>query len=393
MAEVRLKSGREKSVHHHHPWVYSGAIDRVTGAAAPGDIVDVVDSRGARLGRGYYNRESRIAVRMLTWDDTAIDDAFWSMRVHAAIRRRDALLLDGTTTACRLIHAEADFLPGLIADRYADVVVVQFLTAGVERVRNVITEALVNATDPRGIFERSDTSSRVREGLAALSGVVHGEVPPTLEMLENGLRFAVNVESGQKTGFYLDQRDNRSAVAPAASGKTVLDAFCHTGAFAAYAVRAGARAVTLLDSSASSLTNARTNLELNAPDHCVTDFVQGDVFERLRKYRDEGRTFDMVVLDPPRFATNRHQLDNALRAYKDINRVALEVLSPGGTLATFSCSQAVDAASFTMAVAWAGLDAGRELQIVRRLGQGADHPVLASFPESEYLKGLLCRAV
>jgi len=392
VAEVRLKAGREKSLRHRHPWVYSGAIDRVTGSPVPGDIVNVTDTRGTFLGRGYCNPDSRISVRMLTWDDTVIDEAFWSGRVHAAVARRESLLADGTTDACRLIHAEADFLPGLIADRYADVVVVQFLTAGVERVRDMVLSALLSAAVPAAVFERSDTSSRVREGLAAASGPIFGSVPATVDILENGARFRVNVESGQKTGFYLDQRDNRAAVAEVAKGRAVLDAFCHTGAFAAYAARAGARAVTLLDSSASSLALARTHLEMNAPAGCETDFVQDDVFDRLRKFREEGKRFDLVVLDPPRFATNRHQLDNALRAYKDINRVALEVLSPGGMLATFSCSQAVDAASFTTAVAWAGLDARRELQIIRRLGQGSDHPVLASFPESEYLKGLLCRA-
>ncbi len=391
MAEVRLKAGREKSLRHRHPWVYSGAIERTAGVTAPGDLVDVLDSRGNFLGRGYCNTDSKIAVRVLAWDDRAIDDAFWSERVHAAMRRRDALVADGTTTACRLIHAEADFLPGLIVDRYADVIVIQFLTAGVERARGVILDAIVASAGPAGVFERSDTSSRVREGLAAASGVIHGAVPPAIEILENGARFQINVESGQKTGFYLDQRDNRAAVARMAGGRTMLDAYCHTGAFAAHAMRAGASAVTLVDSSTTSLSVARANLELNANAGCDAEFVHDDVPAQLRTLRDQGKRFDLVVLDPPRFATNRHQLDNALRAYKDINRVALEVLAPGGILATFSCSQAVDAASFTMAVAWAGLDAGRELQIIGRLGQGSDHPVLASFPESEYLKGLLVR--
>ncbi|HEX6791501.1 MAG TPA: class I SAM-dependent rRNA methyltransferase, partial [Candidatus Krumholzibacteria bacterium] len=214
----------------------------------------------------------------------------------------------------------------------------------------------------------------------------------SIEMLENGLRFHVNVESGQKTGFYLDQRDNRAAVAEFAKGARVLDAFSHTGAFGIYCARAGASAVTMLDSSAASLALARENLERNPPAGDA-HFVHADVFEHLRSLRDTGTRFDLIVLDPPRFASNRHQLDTALRAYKDINRVALEVLAPGGVLATFSCSQAVDAASFGMAVAWAGLDARREIQIIRRLGQGADHPVLASFPESEYLKGVICRVI
>jgi 23S rRNA (cytosine1962-C5)-methyltransferase len=390
MAEVRLKAGREKSVRHRHPWVYSGAIERVSGAPAAGDIVDVVDSRGGFLGRGYCNEQSRITVRMLTFDDTPVDDALWSARICDAVRLRDPILASGLTNGCRLVHAEADFLPGLIVDRYADVVVAQFLTAGVERVRDVILSALVDAAQPAGVFERSDTASRSREGLDAASGVIHGAVPPSVELLENGHRFAVNVESGQKTGFYLDQRDNRAAVAAFAHGASVLDAFSHTGAFGVYAASAGAESVVFLDSSAFSLALARDNVERN-PHECATDFVHADVFEHLRALRDAGRRFDLIVLDPPRFATNRHQLDTALRAYKDVNRVALEVLAPGGVLATFSCSQAVDAASFTMAVAWAGLDAGRSIQIIRRLSQGADHPVLASFPESEYLKGIICR--
>jgi 23S rRNA (cytosine1962-C5)-methyltransferase len=391
MAEVRLNARREKSVRHRHPWLYSGAIERVTGEPRPGDIVDVIDSRGVFLGRGYCNEASRIMVRMLTWDDTPVDDALWNARVRSSVRRRDSILAGGLTNSCRLIHAEADFLPGLIVDRYGDCVVVQFLTAGMERVRDVVIDAIVSATKPAGVFERSDTASRVREGLEAASGVLHGSVPPSLEILENGLRFQVNIESGQKTGFYLDQRDNRAAAALHANRGAVLDAFSHTGAFGVYAARAGAKSVTMLDSSGAALALARENMQRNAPGDCDADFVQADVFEHLRSLRNDARRFDLIVLDPPRFATNRHQLDTALRAYKDVNRIALEVLAPGGVLATFSCSQAVDAASFTMAVSWAGLDAGREVQIIQRLGQGADHPVLASFPESEYLKGLICR--
>jgi 23S rRNA (cytosine1962-C5)-methyltransferase len=391
MAEVRLKAGREKSLRHRHPWVYSGAIESIEGSPRAGDIVDVVDNRGVVLGRGYCNEQSRITVRMLTWDDTPVDDALWHARVAAAVRRRDPVLADGRTNGCRLVHAEADFLPGLIVDRYADIVVVQLLTAGIERVRGIVLDAIEESARPAGVFERSDTSSRVREGLEAASGAVRGVVPPSVELLENGHRFGANVESGQKTGFYLDQRDNRAAVAEFARGASVLDAFSHTGAFGVYAAAAGAASVTMLDSSAASLALARENIAHNPHGGCETHFVQADVSGHLRSLRDGGARFDLIVLDPPRFASNRHQLDAALRAYKDINRVALEVLAPGGVLATFSCSQVVDTASFTMAVAWAGLDAGRDIQIIRRLGQGADHPVLASFPESEYLKGLLCR--
>jgi 23S rRNA (cytosine1962-C5)-methyltransferase len=388
MAAVRLNAGRDKSLRHRHPWVFSGAIDSVAGAPKPGEVVDVLDARGALLGRGYYNEHSRIRVRMLAWDDRPIDADFWRARVADAVRRRQGI---GGTDAMRLVHAEADLLPGLFVDRYGDVVVVQILTAGVERARDAVLDAIEDAVKPRGIFERSDTSSRAKEGLESAAGTIRGQVPGSVEIVENGHAFLVNVETGQKTGFYLDQRDNRAAVAPFAAGRDVLDAFCHTGAFAAYAAGAGARSVTLLDSSAGALATARRNLEKNGPAACGCEFVQADAFEHLRALRDAGRRFGLVVLDPPKFATNRHQLDTALRAYKDVSLLAMELLGPDGILAAFSCSQVVDAASFTMAVSWAGVDAGRDVQILRRLGQGADHPVLASFPESEYLKGLLCR--
>lgn len=392
---VRLTAGRERSVRHRHPWVFSGAVDSVSGSPAPGDIVDVMDARGAFLGRGYYNEHSRIRVRMLTWDERRIDDELWHSRVTAAIARRapivEAGAADRRTDAYRLIHAEADLLPGLVVDRYAGVVVVQFLTAGVERAREVVVDAIAAALQPACIFDRSDTASRTKEGLDPSVGALRGEAPGAVDILENGLRFRVNVETGQKTGFYLDQRDNRALVAGHAGGRDVLDAFSHTGAFAAYAARAGARSVSLVDSSAASLATARWNLDANTRAGCASEFVQADVFEHLRELRAAGRRFGLVVLDPPKFASNKHQLDAALRAYKDINLLAMELLEPDGILATFSCSQAVVVESFMMAVSWAGVDAKRDVQILHRLGQGSDHPVLASFPESEYLKGLLCR--
>jgi 23S rRNA (cytosine1962-C5)-methyltransferase len=392
---VRLQAGRDRSARHRHPWVFSGAVDSVSGSPAPGEIVDVLDARGGFLGRGYYNEHSRIRVRMLTWAPGEIGDALWRERVTAAIRRRGAIVSAGETgretNAFRLVHAEADLLPGLVVDRYGDVVVVQFLTAGVERVREVVVDAIAAALAPRCIFDRSDSASRAKEGLATSVGAIRGDAPGPVEILENGLRFLVNVESGQKTGFYLDQRENRALVAEHARGRDVLDAFCHTGAFAAYAARAGARSVWLVDSSEASLRTARSNLDRNASEECGREFIAADVFEHLRELRGQGRRFGLVVLDPPKFASNRHQLETALRAYKDISLLAMELLEPEGVLATFSCSQVVDTASFTMAVSWAGVDAGRDVQILRRLGQGPDHPVLASFPESEYLKGLLCR--
>jgi 23S rRNA (cytosine1962-C5)-methyltransferase len=389
MASVALKPKRDRATRHRHPWIFGASVDSVTGDPAPGDVVDVVDARGELVGRGYYNQQSRIRVRMLAWDDAPIDANFWRARVEAAVRRRESLARSIDTTAYRLIHAEADLLPGLIADRYGDVVVVQMLTAGIERARGVVVEALSSLPGVRCLFERSDTASRSREGLSAAVGALHGDAPAHVDVVENGHTFRVNIETGQKTGFYLDQRDNRTIVASHARDRDVLDAFCHTGAFAVYAARTGAKSLALVDSSAPALTGARWNLEKNG----VGEFEarQADVFEELRAMRDAGRRFDMVVLDPPKFATNQHQVEKALRAYKDVNLLAMRLLTPDGLLATFSCSQAVDIASFTMSVSWAGVDAGRDVQIIRRLGQGIDHPVLATFPESEYLKGLLCR--
>jgi 23S rRNA (cytosine1962-C5)-methyltransferase len=396
MASVTLIPNREKSLRHRHPWVFSGAIGAVAGDPHGGGIVDVLDARGAFLARGYYNAQSRIRVRVLAWEDRPIDDGFWRARVLESVARRRPLSADARSNAYRLVHAEADLLPGLVADRYGDVVVVQFLTAGVERAREVILDALLEGTAARCIFERSDTSSRSKEGLAASVGCVRGDaaaMTDAVRVVENGLHFAVNVGSGQKTGFYLDQRRNRARVASLARGASVLDVFCNTGGFGVAALCAGADSVAFLDSSAPALHALRLNLEANGCDPAAGEIIQGDAFESLRELRGQGRRFDMVVLDPPKFASSRHQLDKALRAYKDINLVAMELLSAGGTLATFSCSQAVDIASFTMAVAWAGVDARRDVQILARLGQAEDHPVLASFPESEYLKGLVCRVI
>ena len=391
MATVTLGAKGDRAARHRHPWIFAAAIAAVGGRPEAGELVDVLDGRGQLVGRGYYNEHSRIRVRMLTWDDTPVDEALWRARVAAAVAAREPLACRDDLNAYRLVHAEADHLPGFFADRYGDVVVVQLLTAGVERARDVLIDAIAEIPGVRGVFERSDTASRGREGLPAVGGVVRGDVPKAIEIVENGHIFLVNIESGQKTGFYLDQRDNRALVAEHARDCDVLDAFSHTGAFAVYAARAGAKSLALVDSSAAAMTAAGWNLEKNGAGECAVAMRTADVFDELRAMRDAGRMFDLVVLDPPKFATNRHQVDNAMRAYKDVNRVAMQLLTPGGLLATFSCSQAVDAAAFTIAVSWAGIDAKRDVHIVRRMGQGLDHPVLTTFPESEYLKGLLCR--
>ena len=394
-AIVRLKAGREKSLRHRHPWVFSGAIGVVEGEAPPGAVVTVTDAVGGFLARGYYNPTSRIGVRVLSWNESErIDADWWSGRVHDAIANRASLESAPDTNAYRLVHAEADGLPGLIVDRYADVVVVQMLSAGVEAAREAILDAIEARIRPAAIFDRSDTSSRTREGLAATSGVVRGAGDRTAtDILENGHAFTVRFDRGQKTGFYLDQRDNRRRVAEYAAGRNVLDVFSYSGAFSVYAANNGAASLTLSDSSEAALVAAEEHLERNAADMDTVEIVQADAFELLRGWSGEGRRFDMVVLDPPKFASSRRQVEKALRAYKDANMLAMKLLVPGGILATFSCSGAVSAGDFTLAVSWAGIDAGRDVQILERLSQGPDHPVLASFPESEYLKGMVCRVV
>jgi 23S rRNA (cytosine1962-C5)-methyltransferase len=395
MADVVLKPGREKPIRNHHPWVFSGSVGRITGDAEDGNVVAVRDVRGRFLGYGYLNRQSQIVVRLLSWDtEEAIDDVFWERRILAAIARRAPLEQDPLTTAYRLIYAEADRLPGLIVDRYGDYLAIQFLTLGIERHRETIVTALSRALAPAGIYERSDVDVREQEGLPPATGILAGEAPPPeVEVQEHGHRFLVDVAGGQKTGFYLDQRENRRAMARYAAGREVLDAFSFTGAFSVYAAAAGAGSIAQLDSSGEALALARRHMALNGLERADDTYEEGDVFEVLRLYRDRGRSFDVIVLDPPKFAPTRSHVQRAARAYKDINLLALKLLRPGGMLFTFSCSGGVEADLFQKIVFGASIDAEREVQIVESLSQGPDHPVLLSFPESAYLKGLACRVI
>jgi 23S rRNA (cytosine1962-C5)-methyltransferase len=392
---VILEKGREKSLRNRHPWVFSGAVAAVEGGPGPGEIVAVVDAGRTFWGWGYYNERSNIRVRILEWrEECVVNESWWRERIATAIGRRSTLAADPNTNAYRLIHAETDMLPGLIVDRYADYLVVQFLTAGVERVRDLVIDALQEQPAPSAVYDRSDSDTRKREGLQPSTGLSSGRAPDgPAEIIENGLRFLVDFTTGQKTGFYLDQRENRVATAEHVSDKSVLDAFSYTGAFSAYARRAGAKSLTLVESSNTAIELARRNLELNEVGESNPEIIRGDVFDVLRAYRDEGRRFDAVILDPPKFARTKIQARKAMRGYKDINMLAMKILEPGGILATFSCSGGVNVEAFTMAVSWAGLDAGREVQILRRMGQPQDHPVLATCPESEYLKGLICRVL
>lgn len=395
MATVILKKGRARPVLQHHPWIFSGAIARIEGEAQDGDVVVVRDAGGNFLARGTLNRRSQITVRLLTWDqDQAIDGDFWRARLAQAITGRRALAGDPATTAYRLVNAEADLLPGLIVDRYGDILVVQFLTLGMDVRKGEIVPLLAELARPRGIYERCDAEMRAKEGLSSQEGCLWGEEPPDLlQILENGLRFWVDVKRGQKTGFYLDQRENRRRAQVYCPGRTVLNAFAYTGGFAVYAAAVGAGQITNVDSSAEALDLAQRNMALNGCAARDDEFVRGDVFQVLRRYRAQGRFFDVVILDPPKFAHTQAQVKRAARGYKDINLLALQLLRPGGVLVTFSCSGQISTDLFQKIVFGASVDAGRDVQIIERLSQGPDHPVLLSFPESQYLKGLVCRVL
>ncbi|MBC7234929.1 MAG: class I SAM-dependent rRNA methyltransferase [Chloroflexi bacterium] len=396
MPAIRLKRGREKPVLHRHPWIFTGAVRETQGEPQPGDVVDVLDQNGAFLARGYYNPHSQIVVRLLTWNEEAIDAAFWRRRLETSIARRQGFAQDERTTAYRLVYAESDGLPGLIVDRYGGAdghwLVVQFLALGLEPWRRTIVGLLAELLAPRGIYERSDVEVRGQEGLGGVSGLLYGEEPPPLvEILEEGLRFGVDLRQGHKTGFYLDQRENRCFVADYCAGAEVLNVFAYTGGFGVYAAQKGARRVIHLDSSADVLRLAEENMARNPSPGTEAKYVAGDAFQVLRAYRDAGRRFDVVILDPPKFAYSQRQIPSATRGYKDINMLGMALLRPGGTLATFSCSGLVNEDLFQKVLFGASVDVGREVRILRRLSQGPDHPVLLTFPEGAYLKGFICR--
>lgn len=393
MYSVRLKKGKEKAVKQLHPWVFSGAIDQVKGSPENGDIVMVTDSKNDFLAYGFFNDKSRVAVRLLEWNlETEINESWWRKKIATAVKYREHLYTENTNTY-RLIFSEADFIPGLIVDRYADFLSVQILTSGVERIKHIILDELQKLLDLKGIFDRSDASARAHEGLEASSGgILSGLEPPEfVTVKENGLFYHVNIVEGQKSGFYCDQRDNRKLVADHSKGKKVLDCFSYSGGFSLNAFRAGASEVVSVDSSALALETLKRNIEINSFNNIPHRLIQSDVNKQLRAFREAGEKFDLIILDPPKYAPSRSALTKASRAYKDLNRLAMLLLEEGGLLATFSCSGAVDMSMFKQILAWAALDAEKEVQFIEQFAQPADHPVRSSFPEGEYLKGLLCR--
>ncbi|WP_207535772.1 class I SAM-dependent rRNA methyltransferase [Desertivirga arenae] len=395
MFTVRLKKGKDKAVRQLHPWVFSGAIDFVKGKPENGDLVTVTDMSGDFLAYGFYNKESRVAVRLLEWNqEVEVNEDWWRVRIQKAVASRRSILNSDDTNACRLIFSEADYLPGLIVDKYSDYLSVQILTSGIEKVKSTIISELATLLQPKGIFDRSDAGARAHEGMEASHGVLYGEAPPEfVEVIENGIRYHINIAEGQKSGFFCDQRDNRKIVAEHAAGKRVLDCFSYSGGFTLNALKLGAAEVMSVDSSALAIETLKQNIELNQFENAKHTAVQSDVNKQLRLLKENGEKFDIIVLDPPKYAPSRSTLDKASRAYKDLNRIGMLLLNSGGLLATFSCSGAVDIAHFKQILAWAALDAGKEIQFIYQFCQPEDHPVRASFPEGEYLKGLLCRVI
>ena len=392
---LTLKPGREKPVLNHHPWVFSRAIGRVEGSPQPGDLVAVNDHHGHYLATGYYNARSQIRARLLTWDpNQAIDEVFWHGRLQRALDGRKALSLEPQTNAYRVANAEADGLPGLVVDRYTNFLVLQSLTMGIEKRKEMLLPLLVDLLNPSGILERSDVAVRGKEGLPEQSGLLWGQEPPELLVIqENGLAFTVDLQQGHKTGFYLDQRENRALFGRKQwlEGKRLLNVFAYTGGFAVYAAAADAGRITNIDSSIPALEMAEQNVLNMAPARTADEYIAGDAFEVLRYLRDEGEQFEAIVLDPPKFAHSQSDVPRASRGYKDLNLLALQLLQPGGLLATFSCSGHISADLLQKILFGAAVDARREVQILAPLSQAADHPVLLTFPESAYLKGFLCR--
>ncbi len=390
MNRIILRPGKDKLPRNRHPWVFSGAIERVEGSPRSGEVVAVYGADGQFIAYGHFNKDSKIQVRLLEWDERQeITEGWYREKVRRAVALRVPILSEATT-ACRLIHSESDFLAGLVVDRFGDFAVLQSLSAGFDAVKEAIARMLVEECGLKGVYEKSDGDGRRMEGLPVRYGVLAGKEPPERVVIhENGHLFHVS-PAGQKTGFYTDQRENRRVAASYARGKRVLDLCCYTGAFSVYALTAGALDATLCDISEDALEGARRHLRLNNIPEKKTAFILDDAFKVVRRLYKEGKRFDLIVLDPPKFVAHPDDLEKGLKGYKDMNLHAMRLLEPGGVLVTFSCSGAVTMEHFRRTIAFAAKDAGCEVRILHHLHQAEDHPVRVSVPETEYLKGLVC---
>lgn len=391
-----LKPERIKPVVQRHPWIFSRAIARIEGDPEPGSLVDIYTHDGRRLAIAYWNPRSQIQARILTWDDEPIDDGWWKRRLSRAIEARQVLRAEHQTNAYRLIHAESDYLPGLIVDQYDDWLVLQALTLGIDQRKHELARFLLELTDARGVYERSDVDVRRKEGLPPHRGPLAGDRPPEHVLIaEAGIALTVPIATGHKTGFYLDQRPNRlltrMLIRRLSTGAHLLNLFSYTGGFGLQALAAGAERVLQVDSSADALALAARQIELNHFDATRVEHVQADVFDYIRELNAQGSQFDIVVCDPPKFAQSEQQVERAARGYKDLNLHCFRLVKPGGYLLTFSCSGAISRDLFQKIVFGALADSGRDGQILAHLGAGEDHPIALTFPEGEYLKGLLIR--
>lgn len=391
MNAIILKKGKGKAAKHRHPWIFSGAIQEVIGSPENGETVEVLDSKKEFLGLAAFSPNSQIRARFWSYRKEQINKDFFAHRINSAIQKRENFRNVTTDTAWRLVHGESDLIPGLIVDQYNDVLVIQILSSGIEFYREIIIEALKEITDIRNIYERSDVEVRKLEGLEERKGLISGVVPDELMIKEDNLKFVVQVGKGHKTGFYLDQRENRKILSKFCPGKSVLNVFSFTGGFSIYAARGHATSVTSIDSSHEAIDVAQKNLTINGYAQNNCEWIMADAFKTLRKMRDNNQKFDIVILDPPKFASTQAQVERASRGYKDINLLGFKLLNPGGTLFTFSCSGGVSEALFQKIVSDAALDAGVTASIVQKLTQGPDHPIGLNFPEGSYLKGLVCK--
>ncbi|KYN90049.1 23S rRNA methyltransferase [Vibrio cidicii] len=395
-ASIYLAKGREKSVIRRHPWVFSRGIDKVKGNPQLGETVDVLAHDGKWLAKAAYSPESQIRARVWSFEKQDINKAFFVKRLQdAQLLRQEVIERDGLT-GYRLIAAESDGMPGVTIDRYQNFFVCQLLSAGAEHQKQNIVDALVEVFPDCNVYERSDVAVRKKEGLKETTGVLHGELPPKSVVIEeNGVKISVDIVGGHKTGFYLDQRDSRQQAMKYVKDKEVLNCFSYTGGFGLYALKGGAKRVINADVSQPALDTAKFNAELNEFDISKKRavFLNADVFKLLREYRDQGTQFDVVIMDPPKFAESKAQLNGACRGYKDINMLAMQILKPGGTLLTYSCSGLMDQVLFQKIIADAAVDAGRSVKFVERFEQAADHPTDTAYPEGFYLKGFACKVL
>ncbi|MCM2651316.1 23S rRNA (cytosine(1962)-C(5))-methyltransferase RlmI [Serratia marcescens] len=392
---LHLAKGREKSLLRRHPWVFSGAVQRVEGKALSGETIDILDSQGKWLARGAYSPESQIRARVWTFQqDEEINIDFFIRRLQQAQSWRNWVAQRDGLDGYRLIAGESDGLPGITIDRFQNFLVLQLLSAGAEYQRPALLSALQHCYPECSIYDRSDVAVRKKEGLPLAQGQVLGDLPPELlPITEHGMKLLVDIQQGHKTGFYLDQRDSRLAARNYSAGRRVLNCFSYTGAFAVSALMGGCEQVISVDTSQAALDIAKQNVELNKLDLSKAEFVRDDVFQLLRNYRAQGEKFDLIIMDPPKFVENKNQLASACRGYKDINMLALQLLNPGGILLSFSCSGLMPTDLFQKILADAAVDAGRDVQFIEQFRQAADHPVIATYPEGLYLKGFACRVM